>query len=131
MPGSDRVFVYGSLMGGFERNTVLASARFEGSARTESPFALIDLGSFPGAMEGGTHPVVGEVYTVDKATLATLDRLEGCPDLYARIEVVLEDGTRAWMYLLQPDGLARVGVRERPYVPEGDWRAWSARNPGA
>jgi gamma-glutamylcyclotransferase (GGCT)/AIG2-like uncharacterized protein YtfP len=72
-----RVFVYGTLLAGEPNHRVLAGARLVANARTEPAFELRDLGPFPGLVSSGAHAVAGEVYEVDEATLAALDRLEG------------------------------------------------------
>ncbi|MEZ4323566.1 MAG: gamma-glutamylcyclotransferase family protein, partial [Polyangiales bacterium] len=87
-----RVFVYGTLLAGEPNHRVLAGARLVANARTQPAFELRDLGPFPGLVSGGAHAVAGEVYEVDEATLAALDRLEGHPRFYRRTRIALEDG---------------------------------------
>ena len=72
-----RVFVYGTLLAGEPNHRLLARARLVTEARTKPAFELRDLGSSPRLVRGGAHAVAGEVYEVDEATLAALDRLEG------------------------------------------------------
>jgi gamma-glutamylaminecyclotransferase len=121
-----RVFVYGSLMSGFHNHRLLetSAAEFVRVDRTaEAAWVMHDLGAFPAvvlAAGPGRAPVVGEVYEVDAATLARLDRLEGCPRLYGREEVRLEGGGFAWMYVMR---LAPAGS---PAVAGNDWRAHRA-----
>ena len=71
------VFVYGTLLAGEPNHRLLTGARLVAEARTKPAFELRDLGAFPGLVRGGQHAVAGEVYEVDVATLAALDRLEG------------------------------------------------------
>ncbi len=77
-----------------------------------------DLGPFPGMVRGGAGAVIGEVYEVDDATLAALDRLESHPRFYTRTRIALEDGTIVEAYLLSPEQ-----VSGRRVILSGDWRA--------
>lgn len=113
-----RVFVYGSLLRGQPNHRLLERSVLVGAASTEPRFQLHDLGAFPGMVADGAQAVLGEVYEVDRATLAELDQLEGHPRWYRRTPIALADGSRAETYLLTP-----AQVRDRPIVPNGDWRA--------
>ena len=111
-----RVFVYGTLRAGQPNHRLLRGATAFGAATTAEPFVMHDLGAFPAIVAGGATPIAGEVYEVDADTLRALDRLEGYPGFYDRVEVGLTDGTRALVYTMQPRQVA-----ERPIIPTGDW----------
>lgn len=113
-----RVFVYGTLLAGEGNHRLLATATLVGEARTEPVFELRDLGPFPGLVSGGAHAVAGEVYEVDEATLAALDRLEGHPRFYRRTRIALDDGAAVETYLLAPEQ-----VEGRPVIASGNWRS--------
>jgi gamma-glutamylaminecyclotransferase len=117
-----RVFVYGSLLYGMGNHHIIGEAKFIRKAETgDRVWMMLDLGAFPGvrpAPPGVGCSVKGEVYEVCEATFKALDRLEGYPNFYGRQEVVLDDGTYAWMYIL---GRGRRG--EPGLVPNGDWKA--------
>jgi gamma-glutamylcyclotransferase (GGCT)/AIG2-like uncharacterized protein YtfP len=113
-----RVLVYGSLLKGEPNHRLLARATFVAAANTRPEFTLHDLGAFPGMVAGGADAVAGEVYEVDAATLAGLDRLESHPSWYCRTPIALADGTEVETYLLKPRDVAG-----RPRVASGDWRA--------
>ena len=113
-----RVFVYGTLLAGESNHAVLAGARLVAAGRTLPVFRLHDLGEFPGLVPGGVHAVVGEVYEVDEATLAALDRLEDHPEFYRRTRIVLEDGMAVETYLLMA-----AQVEGTPVIASGSWRA--------
>jgi gamma-glutamylaminecyclotransferase len=116
-----RVFVYGTLLYGEENHRLLARARFIGAARTRPEFELRDFGDYPGLVRGGAQVVVaGEVYEVDAALLAELDRFEEHPELYLRTAIALAGGDTAETYLLRPE--QAVGC---PVIAGGDWRAHS------
>jgi gamma-glutamylaminecyclotransferase len=113
-----RVFVYGTLLAGEPNHRLLTGARLVAEARTKPAFELRDLGPFPGLVSGGAHAVAGEVYEVDEATLAALDRLEGHPRFYRRTRIALEDGAAVETYLLAPEQ-----VEGRPVIASGNWRS--------
>jgi gamma-glutamylcyclotransferase (GGCT)/AIG2-like uncharacterized protein YtfP len=113
-----RIFVYGTLLAGEPNHRLLTDARLIAEARTKPAFELRDLGAFPGLERGGEHAVAGEVYEVDAATLAALDRLEGHPRFYRRTRIALEDGAAVETYLLAPEQ-----VEGRPVIHSGSWRA--------
>ncbi len=101
-----RVFVYGSLKRGGERNDLLKAAVFAGKATTAAPFRMLD-GPYPVLRDNGpdAHRIAGEVYEVDDSTLAALDDYEGVGErLYDRVEtdVVIAGEiqvTRAFAYI--------------------------------
>lgn len=113
-----RVLVYGSLLEGEPNHRLLARATFVSAVRTKAEFTLHDLGAFPGMVAGGSDAVAGEVYEVDAATLAELDRLESHPRWYRRTPIALADGAEVETYLLKPRDVAGC-----PRVASGDWRA--------
>lgn len=84
-----RVFVYGTLLRGEPNHYILEHACFVREARTPAVFTLRDMGAFPALLADGSTAVLGEVYDVDAATLARLDRLEGHPRLYRRTPIAL------------------------------------------
>lgn len=103
------VFVYGSLKSGYWNNSILS--RNEGNAylgqyvTKDDTFQMKSLGAFPGVSKGGTYAIVGELYNVTRATLDSLDRLEGNGSFYTRELVDLEGcDHQAWIYLLPRDG---------------------------
>ena len=132
-PERSRVFVYGSLKRGQPNHHWLAGAPWLGEARLDS-VQLFDLGPFPMAVgiavelgvelgvaltrstPNGQHPLHGELYRVDGATLDRLDRLEGAPRLFERHWLPLSDGANAWVYL----GRA-AQVRHASRIHSGHW----------
>jgi gamma-glutamylaminecyclotransferase len=115
-----RVLVYGSLLQGESNHRLLAvpGARLiMAEARTDPGYELRGLGAHPGMVRGGAGAVVGEVYEVNEATLAALDRLEGHPSFYTRTRIALEDGTIVEAYLLPQEQ-----VSGRRVILSGDWR---------
>jgi gamma-glutamylcyclotransferase (GGCT)/AIG2-like uncharacterized protein YtfP len=108
---TDKVFVYGTLMAGFDRRRragIDTRMRFVGRGWIAA--ALYDLGLFPAAVPAPDCRVAGELYEIvdDPSVLAKLDEIEGYrpndPDtsLYTRSQttVTLENGAQetAWVY---------------------------------
>lgn len=112
------VFVYGTLLAGEPNHRLLEAASFVGAAETAPVFSLVDLGPFPALVGGGERAVVGEVYEVDRPTLARLDLLEGHPRFYKRQRIALDDGRQVETYVLSPEQVAG-----RPVIGSGNWRA--------
>jgi gamma-glutamylcyclotransferase (GGCT)/AIG2-like uncharacterized protein YtfP len=93
-----RVFVYGTLRRGESNHAVIARARFLGTARTRPEWRRVSIGPYPALAPGG-DVIEGELYEVDAALLAALDRVEDVPRLYRRVTLTLEDGTHAEAYV--------------------------------
>jgi gamma-glutamylcyclotransferase (GGCT)/AIG2-like uncharacterized protein YtfP len=117
-----RVFVYGTLLRGLRNHHLLAGATFAGPARTERRYTLYDMGGYPALVEGGATSVTGEIWEVDEATLAALDRLEQHPTWYERRPLHLIGHIAVEGYLMP-----RTAVAGRPRVASGDWRAHQSR----
>jgi gamma-glutamylcyclotransferase (GGCT)/AIG2-like uncharacterized protein YtfP len=75
---SERVFVYGTLKRGLSNHRHLAGQRFIGEARTTPSYRMVDCGGYPGmfAVERDGISIRGEVWEVDEACRARLDRFE-------------------------------------------------------
>jgi gamma-glutamylcyclotransferase (GGCT)/AIG2-like uncharacterized protein YtfP len=110
-----KVFVYGTLKKGYHNHYLLKDAKYLGKNLTLPSFTMLNLGAFPGVVFGGNTPIHGEVYEVDEATFARLDRLEGYPNFYNRTEIITQYGS-AWMYHLNREEY-HVGA-----VLSGDWK---------
>ncbi|MFO7694653.1 MAG: gamma-glutamylcyclotransferase family protein [Vicinamibacterales bacterium] len=108
---TDKIFVYGTLMAGFDRRKragIDTRMRFLGRGWIAA--ALYDIGLFPAAVPAPDRRAAGELYDVvdDPSVLAKLDEIEGYrPDepetsLYQRslVTVTLENGAEetAWVY---------------------------------
>ena len=111
------IFVYGTLLRGEANHPQLSDAAFVRSACTEARYELVDLGGYPALLEDGNTAVSGEVYDVNSALLARLDRFEEVPELYERKPIALIDG-HIEAYVMSRD---RAGGA--PRIEDGDWRA--------
>jgi gamma-glutamylcyclotransferase (GGCT)/AIG2-like uncharacterized protein YtfP len=97
------IFVYGTLRHGFHNHHYIRAGRFLGAATTLARYAMYVADGIPYLMaEEARYCIHGEVFRVDAAMLAALDRLEEHPRVYCRHEaaVVLTDGRqmRAFVY---------------------------------
>lgn len=124
-----KIFVYGTLKKGFRNHD-----RFCGNAISIEPVTvngrLYDTGwGFP-AMQLSDNPddiVHGEIITLPEADLPAIDRLEGVPRLYQRIEVMVmsETGTEsaAYCYIMEhlPPGAIRKEGWQEMRDPKKPW----------
>ena len=113
MPDRYCVFVYGTLKKGFpNHDRCMPQARLEGIFRTRERYRLVLNGERHSpcmiAGSGKGHNVIGELYTVDDAGLAQMDRLERVdrPNGYRRHRIMVErvdppssDNQEAFVYL--------------------------------
>lgn len=107
-----RIFVYGSLKRGCGLHRILEGQRFLGDACTTPGFRLYDVGWFPAMVaDPDGIAVKGELYEVDSATLASLDRVESEGRMYQRVEIELQGMGRAetYLYLYDVTGMADIG----------------------
>ncbi len=114
------VFVYGSLLQGLEHHDQIQWAGPAQASATDRGYYLVLQGRYPALVRGGAGWVVGEVYFVSQQQLERLDEFEGCPSLYQRERISLQDGSEAWGYLI-----SEAQAAELPRVPSGCWRSAS------
>ena len=115
---SIRIFVYGSLKRGFSNHALLNRAEYLGEHVTAARYTMYDLGPYPAVSVGGRTPISGEVFAVDRLTLAAVDKLEEYPHVYDRIHIVTPFGP-AWMYIMP--------ASTRPRVVDGFWLLMAGR----
>jgi gamma-glutamylaminecyclotransferase len=95
--GTTPLFVYGTLRRTGANHALISAATFVDVATTVERYALF-VDDIPYlAPAPPVHRVRGEVYAVDAAMLAEIDRLEGHPTWYERrpVRVVLEGAAKA------------------------------------
>ena len=112
-----RVFVYGTLKQGFPNFTTNRGRRVPGHFVTVQAYPLYLVGPrcTPWMLDlpGQGHPIAGQLFEVDDATLQAMDLLERVaePDGYRRmrLQVIAQRGgpdpqvtLQAWAYLQQP-----------------------------
>jgi len=102
------VFVYGTLRQGCANHHLLKNAYCYGVGSTISKFAMYLVSGYPYVTSSESrYRIAGELYAVDKVTLAELDKMEGHPTHYERSEtIVTVDGVQytAWIYFRNPPG---------------------------
>ena len=114
-----RIFVYGTLKGGFRNHYLLEGCELVGAAATVPTYKMIENG-FPVIMpdlEG--KPLAGEIYIVDDDTLARLDQLEREGSSYDRklidVSLPLASGdrlrTKAFIYVGREDRFGKAFAR--------------------
>lgn len=110
-----RVFVYGTLKYGGSNHHLLSRSRLLGRCHTPACYRMLDLGDYPGIVEGGATAISGEVYEVSPATLEKLDELEDYPLLYTR-KLITTPWGESWIYILNE------ADPSHPPVEGGHWR---------
>lgn len=101
------LFVYGTLKKGFDNHAYVSHSKFISIAKTAKKYPMITTHpAFPYLIHqaGKGYYIHGEVYAVDYKTLIEVDKLEGYPTHYKRveIEVILDNGQKikSWCYFL-------------------------------
>lgn len=80
-----KIAVYGSLRAGMGNNRIIESAKKIATEKVSLPFAMFDLGGFPGLVPvEENNDMIVEVYEVDPETYRRVERLEGYPSFYDR-----------------------------------------------
>jgi gamma-glutamylcyclotransferase (GGCT)/AIG2-like uncharacterized protein YtfP len=123
-----KIFVYGTLLSGLQRSSVLENETFLGIGTISA--TLYDLGAFPGIKEGDDQ-VHGELYEIDDDVLFLLDTIEGYDEfdhdrsLYVRkvVDVTTDDGVTesAFVYYYN-----NGDIPHNQKIPEGDYRFYLA-----
>lgn len=109
------IFVYGTLKSGEGNNHVLrnVNAKLLGNAFIKG--TMYDLGSFPGVRLEGDGQVFGELWQVEGDGIRPLDRLEGHPTFYTRVECNTSEGP-AEVYVINEQYL-----NNRRVIHNGVW----------
>lgn len=115
------VFVYGTLQRGRALHEHLAGQRFVGEARTQPEYRLYRIDWYPGLVEASSSgeglAIHGEVWDVDEASMAILDRVEEVDSgLYERRLIRLQkpfdqSEVLAYLYLGDVEGCSDYGDR--------------------
>jgi gamma-glutamylcyclotransferase (GGCT)/AIG2-like uncharacterized protein YtfP len=117
------LFVYGTLRRGGVNEITISHARavFVGAASVRG--RLHDMGGYPAViLDDAAGGIAGEVFEIDDAILAALDRFEAADDYHREQIEVLLNGTasRSWIYRPEPELCAG-----KPTVETGDWIEYS------
>ena len=149
MSEKTRIFVYGSLLEGLGNHGFLVDQELVSEATTKASYTLIDLGSFPGLLEGGNTAVKGELYDVTESGMRRVNGLEGVDEdypkrgLYRRENIEMDDGSVAigYIYNNRTVGLSRFEINDMSEedeeeeitgkVDSGNWREYLAEKRGS
>ncbi len=115
-----RVAVFGTLKVNQSNHLLLDNSEYVGKALVKA--TMYNYGAFPTITLGGEHDVHCEVYDVDDATLARLDRLEGCPGWYSRDKVGSTIGP-VWIYNMDAADTSLL-----PVIKSGNWTPEESRS---
>ncbi|MEL0339565.1 MAG: gamma-glutamylcyclotransferase family protein [Synechococcus sp.] len=99
----EQIFVYGSLKSGCSAHHLLAGAERQADGCLEG-VKLTSSEGYP-MLWRGDQTINGEVYRVDPALMPQLDSYEGVPNDYIRLQHLLRDGRRVWVYMHPSAGL--------------------------
>lgn len=120
------VLVYGTLKQGGSNSHLMEGAEYVANGIVYGYGTLLN--TYPPffSKEVSPHPFKGELYRVDEAILAKLDRLEGHPHGYYRTQVDAftseVDYTRAWCYFYYaepeaaPAALENVSFEDKAHI---------------
>ena len=120
-----QVFVYGSLKRHqpnrpeFNRGLLTREgAVFLKDLVLKLPLQMFNMGYFPALVPAPLeeHTITGELYEITDELLAVLDRIEGHPDHYRRVQYPAHLG-EAWVYV-RPELNANY---QYEIIPEGVW----------
>ena len=115
------LFVYGTLLSGEPNHYILSTSKFLTNAQTKPEFELLDInGQCPAMVAGGKTVVKGELYSLNKKTLAIIDRLEGHPQFYKRISISLFDDRIVQTYIIN-----NIKIDKYLRIIDGDWQKWT------
>lgn len=116
----DRLFVYGTLRSGEPMRSLIADHVVR-SAPATSTGILYGFDEYPGLIDEGTTPVIGELVWLTElaAAFALLDAYEGKDFIRVLKQIRCEDEEEwAWCYVLAERRTADAGT----VIPSGDWR---------
>jgi len=121
-----KVFVYGTLMSGLQREEALFNSQFLGTGHIDGN--LYDLGNYPGLKDGHSK-IFGELYEINLPTLEYLDQIEGYfvdqpeKSLYIRRAITVKKETDKESYIAETY-FYNLPIDESTRIVTGDYRAF-------
>lgn len=111
-----KLFVYGTLLPGNVRGTILAQEKRLGPDAVID-HKLVDCGSYPALVYSPGNHVLGEAFEVRDSLRDSLDCIEDEGNLYERKEVVLKSGLKAetYVYLKDASRFPEIPLDAQPY----------------
>ena len=134
------IFVYGSLLKGFQNNYILENSTFVGEFATVEGYILVGAKSrsFPYVLNringDASTQIMGELYDVSEDTMNKLDKLEGYPTIYNRKIINITNGVDivcSNIYILEnQDLIDEIHKSDRfLIISHGDWKKYCKSNP--
>jgi len=119
---TDKVFLFdGARCPGTVLQAVISREKFLGTRRTPPSYKFVSIeDKYPGLANNGKIAVLGDVYSVSEKTLKFLDLVYKVPQNHKRIVIPLDDGERAYVYLIS---FHKIPYREE-LIESGDWIEW-------
>ena len=115
----NRLFVYGTLKGGFGLNPILGDERkFIGHGRLIG-YWMFHLGRYPSIVKANDDmwAIHGEVYDITDENLKRVDQAEGHPSFYQRTKVEVPHFGECQTYVQSPEVL----FEGKAFIPSGRW----------
>ena len=125
-----KVFVYGTLMSGLQREEALFNSQFLGTGYINGN--LYDLGNYPGLKDGHSK-IFGELYEINLPTLDYLDQIEGYfadqpeKSLYIRRAITVNKETDQESYMAETY-FYNLPIDESTRIVTGDYRTFVNQN---
>lgn len=123
MKRGDFIFVYGTLRRGQRADVGDQGGEFICCDAIRG--RMYDCGWYPGVKVGEKDPpiVLGDVYRIRDGRLPPrLDKYEGYPHLYDRVQVTSLGGRKVWVYVHNGD------MADSTPVPSGNWIQYIGEN---
>jgi gamma-glutamylcyclotransferase (GGCT)/AIG2-like uncharacterized protein YtfP len=121
-----RLFVYGTMMSGQRDHAVVERFECVGCVQTKPLYTLVDIDRYAALTSEGTTSIHGELYLLDEASLALVDRACGAPHLFHRKTLSLLDDTPAESHFMTMEQL-----RGKRRLPTGNWLERFAPRPSS
>ncbi len=95
------IFVYGTLMTGYNNNHLLSTGKLIAKAKTSEKYVMYTMGHGEDYNGGKGVPFVnnsdhisqiyGELWEIDNSVISSIDELEGAPNWYSRQTIDIDD----------------------------------------
>ena len=118
---TDKLFVFDNARyKGTILHTIMLREKFLSVTKTSSSFRMIEMNEAPEIVYSGKTQIIGDLYSVSERTFNFLDTMYKCPDSHKRVIITLEDGIRAYAYILN----IWKTPRYEELIESGDWIDW-------
>jgi gamma-glutamylaminecyclotransferase len=115
-----KLFVYGTLKRGFPNHHVMEYAKGTFLKEITFPARMYSLIGFPAIYLDHESTVHGELFEVPEDNIGIIDRLEGSPGFYQRVEVPIDGEGEVSTYVMDEATLKRCRAWDYQ-IKEGVW----------